>query len=367
MKGHTAPEVPSTIDVHHHFLPNEVLARLRRMAGGAPRLVDERISITLSPLLGDEEAHLEAMDAAGVDLALLSYSGVSVLGPDVCRAVNDGLAAVVAARPGRFLGAAHVALGDQGAPDELARCVADLGYRVVAVPCSAPGLSLDDRRLEPLWLAAAELDVPVLLHPALLPTGASTDYGLERSCGRPFDTTTAAVRLMSGVLPRHPSLRFVLPHCGGTAVFLKGRISMFFSSPGGPPPSMPRTRREQRADGIDAVFEGLWSRLWFDTAGTGGWSPAVAFCASVVGADRLMFGSDFPLESHSGDTLRELLAAVNGSLPADEAPAVVAGTAAALLGLDRDGPDRDGEARPGRDGGRRAEVVRTAAARVGGG
>ena len=327
-----APALRAVIDMHHHFLPEVVVDRLRRMAGGAPRLVDERISITLSPLLADVDAHLDAMTAAGVATALLTYSGVSVLGPEVCRDLNDGLAAVEAGHPDRFRAAAHVDPADPAAADELERCVSELGFGVVALPCSAPGITLDSPSLDPLWSVVAERDLPVVLHPAMLPKGASVDYGLERSCARPFDTTEAAVRLICGVLPRHPTLRVVLPHCGGTAVFLKGRLSMFFGRPGEPTPSMPRTRSEQRREGLDAVFGALWSRLWFDTAGTGGWEEVVAFTASVVGTDRLMFGSDFPLESHSAATMEELVAMVAG-LPLAEADraAIARGTAADLL------------------------------------
>lgn len=318
--------------MHHHFLPEAVLERLRARAGGAPRLVDDRISITLSPLLGDCAAHIDAMDSAGVDTALLTYSGVSVLGADICRELNDGLASVEKAHPGRFRGAAHVDPDDRDAPDEIWRCVTELGFGIAALPCSTPHTALDSESLLPLWDAVVELDIPVILHPALLPAGSSTDHGLERSCARPFDTTVAAVRLLCGVLPRYPSLRLVLPHCGGTSIFLKGRISMFFARPGEPPPTLPRTVSEQRRDGTEAAFAELWSRLWFDTAGTGGWSPAVEFAASQVGADRLVFGSDFPLESHSGETLAELVGMIE-NLPfgATERQAIAGGTAAALL------------------------------------
>jgi|GEM_PF-204735 len=338
------------VDVHHHYLPPEVLSTLRARAGGAPRLVDERISITLSPLLADADAHLEAMDAAGVDMALLTYSGVSVLGMGVCAALNDGLGALAAARPDRFVGAAHVDLDDASRVDELERCVRDLGFRVVALPCSTPERALDDPSLEGFWEAVEGLDLPVVLHPAMLPAGAPTDYGLERSCGRPFDTTLAAVRLLCGVLPRHPGLRVVLPHCGGAAAFLKGRIQMFFGPPGSPTPSMPRTVREQRRDGTADVFDSLWSRLWFDTAGTGGWSPAVGFAAAVVGPDRLMWGSDFPLESHSAETLAELVGVVDALEVDERSRAMVAGgTARALFGLrDETAPcDASPEREPG--------------------
>jgi predicted TIM-barrel fold metal-dependent hydrolase len=322
------------VDVHHHYLPPEVLSALVSLAGGAPRLVNERISITLSPLLADAGAHLEAMDAAGVDVAVLTYSGVSVLGTGVCAALNEGLAAVEAAHPGRFVGAAHVDLDDPAAVVELERCVGELGFRLLALPCSTPERALDDPSLERLWDAAESLDLPVVLHPAMLPAGASTDYGLERSCARPFDTTTAAVRLLSGVFPRHRKLRVVLPHCGGTAAFLRGRLQMFFGQPGGPPPPMPRTVLEQRREGIDEVFASLWSQLWFDTAGTGGWAPAVGFAASVVGADRLMWGSDFPLESHSGETVCELLSVLDGlAIGEADRAAIAGGTAEALFSV----------------------------------
>jgi predicted TIM-barrel fold metal-dependent hydrolase len=322
------------VDVHHHYLPPQVLSALQRQAGGASRLVNDRISITLQPLLADVDAHLEAMDAAGVETALLTYSGVSVLGRGVCAALNDGLAAVQAAHPGRFVGAAHVDLDDASAARDLERCVDELGFGVLALPTSTPERALDDPYLEPIWEAAENFGLPVVLHPSMRPAGASTDYGLERSCARPFDTTVAAVRLLSGVLPRHPGLRVVLPHCGGTAVFLKGRLQMFFEKPGEPPPSMPRTVREQQGAGLDAVFSALWAQLWFDTAGTGGWAPAIEFSASVVGTDRLMWGSDFPLESHSSETLRELVSVVEElSLGADDRAAIATGNARNLLSL----------------------------------
>lgn len=329
------PAPGALIDVHHHFVPEAVHAQLRAMAGGAGRLVNDQISITLPANLSDAEAHLEAMDAAGIVAALLTYSGLSVLGSDLCRSLNEGFAELGGRYAGRFVGTAHVDLRDPAAPAELERAVGDFGFPAVALPCSAGEVDLDDPSLDPLWEMVDHLATPVILHPALRPRGATTAHGLERSCARPFDTTMAAVRLLCSVLPRYPDLRFVLPHCGGTAVFLKGRLLMFFAGPdhsGGR--TLPRTRREQALEGLDAIFEASWSRLYFDTAGTGAWAPAVAFTAGVVGSDRLMFGSDFPLESHSPDTLRELVDMLASlDLSDGDRRAVATGTAADLFGL----------------------------------
>jgi predicted TIM-barrel fold metal-dependent hydrolase len=198
---------------------------------------------------------------------------------------------------------------------------------------------LDDRALGPIWRTIQDLDVPVILHPALLPQGFTTDYGLERSCGRPFDTTLAAVRIMNSVFPEFPNLKFVLPHLGGTSVFLRGRISMISFEP--PEVELPpekrqigKTQREQQALGLDKVFEERWGKFYFDTAGTGGWAPAVEMTAAVVTPQRMVFGSDYPLESTSGATVRELVEMIgNLRLPVTDRRAIAGETAAALFRL----------------------------------
>lgn len=328
------------VDVHHHFLPRAVFDKLKQDAGGAARLVNDRISLTLSPDLPDVDTHLETMAAAHVDAAILTYSGVSTLGAEVCARLNDGMAAVQQAHPGVLYGSAHAYLKDPNAPAELERAILSLGLVAIALPTSEGDMGLDDASLEPLWTTIEALGKPVILHPTLLPHGAPTDYGLERACARPFDTTVAAVRLAYGVLPRHPGLTCVLPHVGGTSVFLRGRLAMFYARPpadgsrarGG----MARTVREREQEGSEKDFEAAWSRFYLDTAGTGGWSPAVEMGVRVVGAERVLFGSDYPLESHSSETVRELVDMVT-ELPISpaEKSAILGGNAGALFGLPR--------------------------------
>lgn len=329
------------VDVHHHFLPRAVFDDLKAQAGGARRLVNDRISITLNEDLTSVEAHLRTMDEGLVDAAIFTYSGVSILGIDVCRQLNDGFAEIQRGNRPRLYGAVHVPLQDADAcPRELERGVKELGLVAVGLPTSAFQVQLDDPSLAPVWRKIAELDVPVILHPALLPQGASTDYGMERACSRPFDTTLAAVRIMYGVFREFPTLKFVLPHLGGTSVFLRGRISMICEPKvyEGPPEyrNLGKTLREQKKIGWHDMFESLWSKFYYDTAGTGGWSPAVEMTVKVVGADRMLFGSDYPLESHSGETVRELTEMIGGlPISRDERCAIAGGTAARLFrGLD---------------------------------
>ena len=323
------------VDLHHHFMPIGVLEQLRKVAGGKRRLITDKISIALNPDLADAEAHLAAMDGSGVNVAVLTQSGLSVLGSAVCRDLNEGMASVARQAPDRFVPTAHVCIDDPDAATELERCIEDYGFAAVALPCSSPERQLDDPSLDALWSTIESLAIPVILHPAQLPNGASLDYALERSCYRPFDTTVAGVRIINGVLPRHPRLRFVLPHCGGSIVGLKGRIAMFFERPGvALNRLLPRTRSEQHEEGLDTIFEDLWSRLYFDTAGTGAWSPIIEFTARIAGADHLAFGTDYPLESHSPETMRELTTMIETlELEPTERATIASGTAQELLGV----------------------------------
>jgi predicted TIM-barrel fold metal-dependent hydrolase len=328
------------IDVHHHFLPRAVYDALKAEAGGGVRLVNDRISVTLRDDLCSVEAHLRTMDEGHVDAAILTYSGVSILGMPTCRALNEGFAEIQQQNRGRLYGSVHVALQEpEGGPAELERGVRELGLVAVALPTSAGSVVLDDRALGAIWRKIEELDVPVILHPALLPQGFTTDYGLERSCGRPFDTTLAAVRIMNAVFPEFPRLKFVLPHLGGTSVFLRGRNSMISFEPPDfelPPEKrqIAKTQREQRALGLDTVFEERWSKFYFDTAGTGGWAPAVEMTAAVVTPQRMVFGSDYPLESTSGATVGELVDMIgNLRLDVGDRRAIAGETAAGLFRL----------------------------------
>jgi 2,3-dihydroxybenzoate decarboxylase len=87
-------------------------------------------------LLDFGEERLSEMDAGGVRKSVLSISGPGVqCEPDVATATrlaaeaNDALADVIANRPDRYGGFAHLAMQDPGAAaDELERCVRDLGF-----------------------------------------------------------------------------------------------------------------------------------------------------------------------------------------------------------------------------------------------
>lgn len=323
------------IDVHHHFVPRNVFDRLSAQAGGQQRLVTSNISMTLNPTLPDVDAHLGAMERAGVTTSILSQPGLSFLGMEVCQQINDGLAAVMRDSPGSFIGCAHVPFGD-GAGRELERCVGDLGLPAIALPTSTGEVYLDDPIVDPIWDIAQRLNLPIILHPNLLPRGAETDYWLDRSVARTTDTTKAAVRIMQNVFCRYPDLVFILPHNGGTLAFLKGRIGMFFDDDAVTRPTELKTYgltlNQQRDMGLLKIYEERFRRFYADTAGTGAWPQAIKMAKEVFGADRLVLGSDYPLEAKTPDEMAEVLGCIYQiGLTNDEARAVEAGTIQGLL------------------------------------
>jgi hypothetical protein len=103
------------------------------------------------------EMTIAAMDAAGVDVGLLS----AWHGPEGALVSNDEVARFVAAHPTRFAGLAAVDLSKpMVAVRELRRCVRELGFRGLRVVPWLWGLPPNDRRYYPLYAECVELGVP---------------------------------------------------------------------------------------------------------------------------------------------------------------------------------------------------------------
>ena len=85
---------------------------------------------------------------------------------NLSRLLDDHIASVVAARPGRFIGLGTLPLQ---APDlavrELERCVRELGLAGVEIGSHVNDWNLNDPALFPVFEAAAELGAAVFVHP----------------------------------------------------------------------------------------------------------------------------------------------------------------------------------------------------------
>jgi predicted TIM-barrel fold metal-dependent hydrolase len=325
------------VDVHHHYMPALLFDRLAAQAGGR-RIVTNEISLTLHPSRKNLEAHMKVMDEAGVSVSILTDQ-VQVMGADVAKALNDGIAEVEKRHPTRFRGAIHLPIHEPAAAKrELERGINELGLRAVALLACHLDVQLDNPIMRPLYEIIQRHNLPIVIHPQSKPAGSETTYNLDRCVFRPLETTQAIVRVMCSVLPQYPELRFVMPHLGGATSSLKGRMMAFFETEDADIPAEMRgylkTQSEQRRFGLTQSFEKLFQSLYFDTAGTGAWLPAMAAAFNITTADRIMFGSDYPLECKTAANVTESLEMIRqAACSAAEKSAMLGQTAAGLFNL----------------------------------
>jgi predicted TIM-barrel fold metal-dependent hydrolase len=325
------------VDVHHHYMPAALFDRLAAQAGGR-RIVTEEISLTLHPSRKALEAHLQVMDEAGVTVSILTDQ-VQVLGTEVAKLLNDGIAEVERKHPSRFRGCIHLPVHEPvAAKRELERGIDELGLRAVALLACHLDVQLDNPNMNPLYEIIQKNQLPIVIHPQSKPSGSDTLYNLDRCVFRPLETTQAIVRVMNSVLPRFPELRFIMPHLGGATSSLKGRMMAFFETDDADVPAdmkgYLKTQSEQKRFGLIERFEKLFQSLYFDTAGTGAWHPALAAAFNVTTADRIMFGTDYPLECKTAANVTESLEMIrHAPCSHEDKTAILGKTAAGLFKL----------------------------------
>ncbi len=320
------------VDVHAHFLPAPyVEAFLARES--PPRLVREEGRLVLDfggggrfplhPEIADLDAHLASAAAAGVDAEVLSLipPGVEDLEPAealaVAQATNDWLAELSAARPERVRGVALVPAGQpEAAAEELLRAAGN-GLRGASLLTNVRGARLDEERFRPIFAAAAEARVPILLHPAPpAHPDPFVEYGLMTTVGFPVETTLTVVRLvLSGLFERHPDLALVAPHVGATIPYLLGRIDYECE------------RYGVGADLLAAPPSEHLRRVYLDTVAP---SPEpIGLALELWGDERLLFGTDTPFWERE-----RCIGALEAAAPAGRArDTVFAGNADRLFGF----------------------------------
>jgi len=95
-----------------------------------------------------------------------------------------------------------------------------------------------------------------------------------------------------------------------------------------------KTQSEQKRFGLAERFDKLFRALYFDTAGTGAWRPALQAAFQITSPDRIMFGTDYPLECKSAANILEALDVVReASCSAAERTAILGTTAKALFNI----------------------------------
>jgi 2,3-dihydroxybenzoate decarboxylase len=248
------------------------------------------------------EARLADMDAAGIELAVLSLAAPCIQDEfDVPQAVeravaaNDALAAAVAAHPDRYAALAALPLQDPvAATDELERCVTQLGFKgVLANGYSSVGnldtaAYYDEPQYLPFWDRVAGLGVPFYLHPRNpLPTQRRIYDSREALLGPTWaftvETATHCLRLiLSGLFDQLPSLQIIIGHMGELLPFAVQRTEQRLSH-------VPAVRLDRGPQ------ECLRENFHLTTSGNFH-TPSLLGALLQVGSDRLLFAADHPFE-----------------------------------------------------------------------
>jgi len=231
-------------DIHVHHVPEPFVRfiekatpyRVRREpASGETIAVNVgELEYALNRTFFDPERLIKRMEEMGVDHAVLSlatpfvkFDVPATLGIEAAQLYNDEIARMHKAAPDTFDGWAFLPMQHpEAAAGELLRAVRNLGLIGGYLPSNVKGQYLDSEEFAPIFKAAAELDVPLMVHPSNPPARERMgDYELAVVSGYLFDTTLNIFHMIfGGLLDRHPGLRLYCTHVGGFAPFLRARM-----------------------------------------------------------------------------------------------------------------------------------------------
>ncbi|HEX6348622.1 MAG TPA: amidohydrolase family protein [Candidatus Dormibacteraeota bacterium] len=276
----------------------EWAARVRELGDRGLRLGTQ----VIDRLADLDEGRLAAMDAAAIDLQVLSQTqpGVESLpagaAVPLAREANDFLADAIARHPDRYSGFAVLPTpAPQAAADELDRAVTKLGLKGALINGRTGGSFLDDRSFWPIFERAERLGVPIYLHPGLPPAAIreACYEGLPPAAGHwlsiaawgwHVDTGLHALRLIAaGVFDRFPKLQVIIGHMGEALPFMLERTNSTLS---------------KRATGLEReVKEYFRENFYVTTSGFFSYPPLQCLLA-VADVDRVMFAVDYPYSSN---------------------------------------------------------------------
>lgn len=159
-----------------------------------------------------------------------------------------------------------------------------------AASSGGSSVAMDSPALEELWAGMNESSEWIFLHPGTSPDRRLDRMYLSNTVGNPVESALAVSELVFGdVLFRYSRLRFMIAHCGGAFPALVGRWQR----------ALDVGQAECSIAPVDAA-----RRFFVDTVAHSGASVGLAL--SVIGADRLVFGSDWPYPMGVEDPVSEI-------------------------------------------------------------
>jgi predicted TIM-barrel fold metal-dependent hydrolase len=304
-------EIP-VIDMQHHYMPSEALQFV-----GKTDEYDFTIGLKryrkAYEVMQNIDLNLEFMDASGIDMAILSTGSFTPNGYKFCHACNTGYGKVVKEHPDRFRGMIQIYPRDEETnAREIKRGVEELGLWGLAVASSYRESTIDSPIMDHLYEMALQYGMPVYVHPTIrINLWGGDRYDLYTTLSREYEIAKSFVEIVYGVLPRFPELKVIMAHFGGGLPALKGRLLAWHQPPEFPIPEEEkghgRSIYEAKELGLVDDFERRTEGILFDSAGCGGWLPAIRSAFETLGSGHICFGTDYPYELNKPVYTRKIL------------------------------------------------------------
>jgi aminocarboxymuconate-semialdehyde decarboxylase len=327
------------IDVHGHLVPPDLLAAIVREQAKFPsvRVIEEGGSLAfafaggkptraVSKPLSDLAVRLAWMDRQGIDrqvvggwVDMFGYELPGAEGEAWSRLINDALITVAKSEP-RMIPLASVPMQDGTRAAAVLEAAMAAGFPGVMIGTLPRGIGsvLDAADLDPFWAAADEAGAVIHIHPSFDAGDTRVrDYGLQNAIGRITDAIVAVARLLgSGHVTRFANVKFFVPMGSAGLPFVLGRLK----------------RNQQITPGVGDPVEAI-GQLYTDTILH---DPRVLrFVVSMLGAGRVMLGSDMPFPIGDGEPTKIVTEA---GLSSDQIAEIMGGVAARLFRVEnRDG------------------------------
>lgn len=329
------------VDAHAHFLPKsypddapKCFPHMDPIDGSDDLLlVFDQMRFPAKQVFFEAEKRIEAQEASGTSAEvvspmppLLRYDLPAGDGLSLAQHVNDFAAELTSHDPDRLIGLGMVPMQDPDAATAELQKIRDRGLAGVEIASNILGSSIGDERFLPFFQEAERLDLAVFVHamPSMsdrLPPAAMGTYivGIE-------GMYAAASLILGGTAEACPDLRVSFSHAAGGFAMSLPRANYFW---GGSWNEEPRDleRAVMPDDGpspLEYARRFYYDSMVFDRR-------AIRYLVDLLGADRLLVGSDFPAmlrEDPIARTLRQV------GLSDDEWADIAARNAYRWLGID---------------------------------
>jgi aminocarboxymuconate-semialdehyde decarboxylase len=287
------------IDCHAHLVPPSLPDAIRAAKANFPsvKLIEEGGSLgfafagnkptrPVSKPLSDIAARLQWLDTNKIErqvvggwLDMFAYEIPAEEGIRWSRLINTHLGKIAKEQP-RFIPLATVPLQDGTRAAEVLKEAHAEGFKgaMIGTQPKGKGGVLDDPSLLPFWEAADSLGSIIFIHP-VFESGDDRvhDYGMANAVGRITDTLIAMSRLIyAGHVTRFSNVKIVAGIGGAALPYVVGRLRRNYS-----------LDKDKLGDPDAALAAMYYDTIVQDTR-------ALRYLADVVGADRIMMGSDMP-------------------------------------------------------------------------